>query len=91
MTDEAGPFQHLALGFFLTGAVDDSRFVVEPIDFTPAESFGDVARRLLLWGVGILAVGLLFSAVAIWLVVRRWRRRRRARQGRGEAAEAGLG
>ena len=70
-------FRHLARTFMLDGSVDDSRFVHQAIDFTPVETFGETARRMLLWAVGIAAGVLLALTLLVWWIVRRHRRRRR--------------
>ncbi|MHC4989627.1 MAG: alpha/beta fold hydrolase [Planctomycetota bacterium] len=83
-------YEHLARGFFRAGAVDDSKFTVQPISFTPAEPFGAIARRLVRWAVLILAGALLLLAAVAWLSARFWRRRRGKRRERegGVAAAA---
>lgn len=39
-------FHHLAEAFYLEGAVDDSKFRYEPMDFTPSQSLPDMAKWL---------------------------------------------
>jgi len=40
-------YRHLYHTFFLTGAVDDSEFEYEPMDFTPTKTFQEMAQALI--------------------------------------------
>jgi pimeloyl-ACP methyl ester carboxylesterase len=42
---QAEAFQHMAKTFYLTGEVDDSRFRYQPVNFTPAKTFGEMAAE----------------------------------------------
>lgn len=72
-------FQHkaaerLLTSFYDTGVADDSLYTYLPMDFRPSTRFPVLAKLLL--GSGVLLVVLL--AGTSWLVVRRFRRRRKA-------------
>jgi hypothetical protein len=84
-------YEHLARGFFRTGAVDDSKFTVQPISFTPAEPFGAIARRRVRWAVLILAGALLLLAAVAWLSARTRIVRPRPEAGDGTRARDSLG
>ncbi|TKJ45609.1 hypothetical protein CEE35_03390 [Candidatus Aerophobetes bacterium Ae_b3b] len=38
-------FQHLVERFYLEGIVDDSKFTYEPMNFTPSQTFQDIAKQ----------------------------------------------
>ena len=38
-------FQHLAETFYLEGVVDDSKFTYQPMNFTPSQTFQDMAKE----------------------------------------------
>ena len=38
-------FQHLVERFYLEGIVDDSRFTYQPMNFTPSQTFQDIAKQ----------------------------------------------
>ena len=42
---QAKAFQHMAKTFYLAGEVDDSRFRYQPVNFTPAKTFGEMAAE----------------------------------------------
>ena len=79
-------FQNMARTFLLDGTVDDSKFVHQAVDFTPAETFGGTARKMLRWAVAITVGVLLGLTLLVWLIVRRRKSRRRLALGTLPAA-----
>jgi pimeloyl-ACP methyl ester carboxylesterase len=61
--------------FFDSGKVDDSLYHPEPVDFTPARSFGDIAKVFVALA---LALAMVTVASLVWLA---WRIRKRGRFG----------
>jgi hypothetical protein len=61
--------------FFETGKVDDSLYHPEPIDFTPARSFGDIAKVFVALA---LALSMVSVASLVWIA---WRVHKRGHVG----------
>jgi len=38
-------YQHLVETFYLEGIIDDSKFIYQPMNFTPAQTFQDIAKQ----------------------------------------------
>jgi len=74
-------FQHLVETYYLQGIVDDSKFKYDPINFTPDETFQDVAkgfvRRMIFMGAGALIVLTVIIILLVWFIKRRKRRKKK--------------
>jgi pimeloyl-ACP methyl ester carboxylesterase len=71
-------FRHLVGTFFLEGTIDDSKFHYEPMNFTPAESAPEMAkkyvRRFVLMGGGALVILTAIIIFAVRFIKRRKKR-----------------
>lgn len=80
-------FQYLAETYYLHGIVDDSKFKYDPINFTPEETFQDVAkgfvRRMIFMGAGTLIGLAVIIILLVWFIKRR-KRRKKEKLGTGE-------
>ena len=57
---------HLVAGFFASGAVDDSRYTYEPMDFEVGFSLGLVAKGL----IAVVCAGVLVGAALVFWAIR---------------------
>ena len=75
---QPGAFRHLAETLFLEGAVDDSRFRYEPMNFTPSQSAPELAkksvRRFALMGGGAVVLLIIVVILMVWLIKKRKRK-----------------
>jgi len=72
-------FQQLAGTYYLQGIVDDSKFKYDPINFTPKETFQDVAKgfakRMIFMGAGVIIGLIVIIILLVWFIKRRKRRK----------------
>ncbi len=66
-------FRHLAETFLLSGVVDDSKFVPQPMDFEPDQRLSDMAHRYLTYAVLALVVFVALICAVVWFIRRRRR------------------
>lgn len=75
MNLQSEAFQHLVKKFYDEGIIDDSQFHYEPMNFSPATSLPEMAkkfvRKTVYFGLGALLVLISLFLTIIWIIKRR--------------------